>query len=100
MKRRFNKALELSTELRAFLVLLVVIVMRARRAIPTLRPTQLLIPATLMQITVLMIAAFFPHNFIVIFAVGNFIVVGIVLIPVLTLQPKSNIHLGGDVNIK
>ena len=100
MKRRFNKALELSSELRAFLVLLVVIAMRARRAIPTLRPIQLLIPATLMQITVLMIAAFFPYNFIVIFAVGNFIVVGIVLIPFLMLQPKSNIHLGEDLNIR
>lgn len=92
MKKRFQKSLEHASEARALFVLLVVLALRARRVIPTLRPMQLLIPATLMQIAVLMIAAFFPHNFILIFAVGNFIVVGIVLFPFLALQPKPSAH--------
>lgn len=100
MKRRFDKSLEQATEVRALFVLLVVMYLRARRAIPTLRPIQLLIPATMMQIAVLIFAAFFPNNFIVIFAVGNFIVVGIVLLPFLMYPKNSHIHLGEDVNVK
>ncbi len=92
MKSRFNRSLEQATEVRALFVLLVIMFLRARRIIPTLRPIQLLIPATMMQIAVLMIAAFFPHNFIVIFAVGNLLVVGIVLVPFLLLQPKPTVH--------
>lgn len=92
MKSRFNRSLESASEARALLILLLVYALHARRIIPTLRPNHLIVPATFMQIIVLMIAAFNIDRFIYIFAIGNFVVVGIVLLPFLMLPPKPTAH--------
>lgn len=85
MKKQFRDAVERSTELRAIFVLGVVLVLRAWRALPHLRPQQLLFPITFMQLIVFIIAALEPTRFFYVFAIGNFVVVGIGIFP-MTLQ--------------
>jgi hypothetical protein len=87
VKSRLYKALEETSELRVFFVLLVILALRAWRIIPTLRPQQIIIPATLLQIFILVIAACFSQHFISTVAIGNFIVVGIALLPMTFPRP-------------
>lgn len=52
-----------------------------------LRPVQLLIPATLLQISAFILAAYHPKNFISIAALGNLIVVALALLPMTFPRP-------------
>lgn len=92
MKKRFRDAVEQSTEIHALFVLGVVLFLRAWRAIPTLRPHQILIPATISQITVFIISVFNIEQFIIINAIGNMLIVGIALFPSTFQKQKSAIH--------
>lgn len=92
MKRQFNKSLESASEARALLVLLLVYAIHAKRIIPTLRPHQLILPATFMQIIVLTVAALNTDHFLFIFAIGNLTVVAIALLPFLMIPPKPTAH--------
>jgi hypothetical protein len=85
MKKQFEKAVIESTEIRALFVLGVVLVLRAWRALPHLRPHQLLFPITFMQIIVFVISALDPTQFLQTFAVGNLVIVAIGVFP-MTLQ--------------
>lgn len=88
MRRRFRETVERSTELRALFVLGVVLILRAWRSIPYLRPTQLLVPATLMQIVIFVTAAIKEKDFLLNLAIGNLIVVGLALMPMTLAKPK------------
>jgi hypothetical protein len=81
MNRRLYEAITQASETRAFIVLLVVLVMRARNAIPSLRPIQIFIPLTMLQILTFILAASIPHKSIYIFGIGNFIVVWLAILP-------------------
>jgi len=89
MKKQFEKAVHASSEVRALFVLLVIMALRVWRFIPTLRPQHLLVPASLLQMIVFVIAALNPHKFISIASIGFFIVVGFALIPSTFQRPKS-----------
>jgi hypothetical protein len=58
-----------------------------RYKISLLRPQQIIIPATLLQIVVLILAALHPHNFIFIVSIGSFIVVALALLPMTLPRP-------------
>lgn len=92
MKERFKKAVTETTEFRALFILGLVLFLRAWRAIPSLKPVQLLIPATVVQVIILTASALFSNHFITVFAIGNFIVVGIFLFPILRQPPKPKAH--------
>lgn len=64
-----------------FLVLWYVRLRWLRYKVSLLRPQQLIIPATLLQITAFIITAYFSHNIIPVIAVANFVIVGIAFIP-------------------
>ncbi len=86
MNRRIYEAVEQASEFRAFIVLLVVLILRARRAIPSLRPTQMLVPLTLAQVLVLVASAFSDKS-IYVFAIGNLIVVWLAMLPSMFPRP-------------
>lgn len=90
MKNRLLDAVKNSTEIRALIVLIVLLILRAWRAIPHLRPTQLLVPASLMQMLVFITAAINEENFILNLAIGNFIVVGLALLPMTFAKPNKS----------
>lgn len=92
MKERFKKAVLETTELRALLILGLLLCLRAWRAIPKLRPTQLLLPATLLQMIVFVIAALNKENFLIILAIGNFIIVGLAMLPSTFIRPKASVE--------
>lgn len=92
MEKRFYRAVEEASELRALFVLLVVYALKIYRIIPTLRPTQLLIPATISQIIIFMIAALRIENFISTIAIGNLIIVAIAIFPSTFQQPALKAH--------
>lgn len=92
MKQQFKKAVIETTELRALFILGLVLCLRAWHAIPSLRPTQLIIPATIAQVILLTASVLFSKNFIAINAIGNFIIVGIFLFPILRQPPKPTAH--------
>lgn len=92
MKNRFHSAIIDASETRAMFVLMVVIFLRAKRIIPTLRPHHLLIPATTLQIIVFVFAALHPEHFIPTLAIGNFIIVGIAILPSTFQHPKPSVH--------
>lgn len=89
MKKHLLEALKNSSDARAYLVYGVLLVLRAWRSIPHLRPTQLLVPATLLQMAVFIAAAIKEENFFINLAIGNFIVVGLALIPMTFTKSKS-----------
>ncbi len=92
MKKRFIEAVKNTTEARALLVLGVLLTIRAWRSIPKLRPMHLALPATLALITTLIIAAYTPLKFLLIFSTGLFIVLAIVMFPMLRQPPKPTAH--------
>ena len=81
MKSRFYKSLEQASEFRTLFVLLVVLALRARRIIPTLRPHHLLIPAVITQIIIFSLAALHPDTLFITATIGNLIIVGIAIYP-------------------
>ncbi len=87
MHHRLYNALRRSSEMRALFVLGIVIVLRAWRVIPTLRPHQMMMPAALMQIIVLVLAGLTEH-FIFGFVIGNFVIVAFLMLP-LMLRPAE-----------
>lgn len=91
MNNWFKKAVIETTETRALFLLLFVLCLRAWRAIPNIRPIQLLFPATISQITVFIIAAFNTDKFLYIVAIGNLLILSIVLFPA-TLQRNPKFH--------
>lgn len=91
MKKQYEQAVKDTTEARALLLLIYVLYLRARRAIPSLRPIHLLFPATISQLTVFFIALANIEKFLYIFAIGNLLVVSIVLFPS-TIQRTPKAH--------
>lgn len=81
MNRRLHDALLQASETRAFFVLMVMLALRARNIIRPLRPAQMLLPLTLLQIFVFAISAIAPSKSIYIFGIGNFIVVWLAMLP-------------------
>lgn len=92
MNRRLYDAVEQASETRAFIVLLVVLILRARNAIPSLRPAQMLVPLTLLQILVFILAASYPPKSLYIFAIGNFIVVWFAMLPSIFPARPHKVH--------
>ncbi len=88
MKKQYEQAVKNTTEARAFLLLLYVLCLRAWRTIPTLRPIHLLFPATLSQLAVFIIAIINIEDFIYIVAIGNLLILSIVLFP--TTVPRAS----------
>jgi len=92
MKKQFTEAVKSSTEFRALLALILLVSLRAWRSIPKLRPIHLALPATLALITTIIIAAYTPLKFLLIFSTGLFIVLAIVMFPMLRQPPKPTAH--------
>ena len=86
MKKRFNQALEQATIFHTLYVLLVVIYLRARHALPNLRLRHLLFPAVFAQIIVFFFAIQFPA-FLFFSAIGNLIIAGIAFYPSTIQRP-------------
>lgn len=59
-----------------------------RHKIRSLTPVKMLIPITLLQIVIFITAALNQDNFIYIIAIGNFVVVGIAMIPLALHRPE------------
>jgi hypothetical protein len=89
MNRRLQETVSKTTETRAVFVLLVVLVLRAWRTIPSLRPIDLVFPATLAQILIFIVASLWPQQFIFILAIGNFIIVLFAMFPVMFQQRQT-----------
>lgn len=81
MNRKLRNAIFKASNLRTIIVLAVVVLLRAWRIIPTLKPIQLVIPITLLQIIVFVVAAFHVNNFIMIVGIGNIAIVGLAMFP-------------------
>jgi len=82
MNRKYlNHLIEDISDIRALLVLSVLLFLRFKRTIPTLRPRQIIIPATIAQIIIFTIAAFHPTTLLTVAAIGNLIVVAIAIYP-------------------
>lgn len=92
MKDHFTQAVKRTTETKALLVLIVLLILRAWRTIPKLRPIHLALPATIALITTLIISAYTPYKFLLIFSTGLFIVLAIVMFPMLRQPPKPTAH--------
>lgn len=92
MKKQFENAVIASSEFRALLTLGVLLFLRVWRLIPSLRPIHLAIPSTLALISTLIIAAYTPLKFLLIFSTGLFIVLAIVMFPMLRQPPKPTAH--------
>lgn len=92
MKKQFTEAVKSSTEFRALFVLGVLLILRAWRSIPKLRPMQLALPATLTLIITFIISAYSPFKFILIFSTGLFIVLAVFMFPMLRQPPKPTAH--------
>lgn len=86
MNRRLYNAISKASEARALFILLVVFVLRARSRLPHLHPANIAIPATLAQAAVFLFAVLHPDESIFIFALGNFIVIALALVPMLARQ--------------
>lgn len=93
MKKRFEKAVIESSEIKALLALGLLLCLRAWRNIPKLRPVQLAIPSTLAMILTLTIAAFSPTKFFLVFFTGLFITLAIFMFPMLRQPSKPSAHL-------
>lgn len=91
MKKQYEKAVLDASQSRVLFVLLIVLTLRAWRAIPTLRPIQLLLPATVSQISVFVIALMNMDKFIYVVVIGNLIILGIAIFPSI-FQPKLKAH--------
>lgn len=59
-----------------------------RHKISLLTPVKMLIPITLLQVIVFITAVLNQHIFLHIIAIGNFIVVGIAMIPLALYRPE------------
>lgn len=92
MKKRFKNAVVASSELKALLILGLLLCIRAWRTIPHLRPRHLVMPASFAIITVFIIAALSPQKFMLIFSTGIFIVLAVAMFPMLHQQPKPTAH--------
>jgi hypothetical protein len=95
MKKRLIEAVKDASEFRALLVLIVLLSLRAWRAIPKLRPIHLAIPATLVLVTTLILAALSPSKYIITFSIGLFIVLAIFMFPMLRQPQKPTAHWVG-----
>lgn len=81
MNKKYLKNLILETsESRALFLLIVLQLLRLKRAIPFLRPRQIIVPVTIAQILAFILAARHP-SFLILSALANLIIVGIALIP-------------------
>lgn len=89
MNRRFYNAVEKASEFRAFIVLIIVLSIRAYRAIPHLRPINLFIPLSISQIILFIITAFNPRTFPFMFSAGNFAITCFAIIPLLFQKPTK-----------
>ena len=96
MKNQFTQAVKNTTEARALLVLAVLLTIRAWRTIPKLRPMHLALPATLALITTIVIAAYTPLKFLLIFSTGLFIVLAVFMFPMLRQPAKQTAHWVGS----
>jgi len=92
MRKQFTEAVKSSTDFRALLALGLLLYIRAWRSIPKLRPIHLALPATLALITTIIIAAYTPLKFLLIFSTGLFIVLAITMFPMLRQPPKPTAH--------
>lgn len=92
MRQRLEEAIKNSSEARAYFVFGVLLILRAWRAIPKLRPIHLILPATIALISILIIAAYTPLKFLFIFSTGLFIVLAIVMFPMLRQPSKPTAH--------
>ncbi|RJP53327.1 MAG: hypothetical protein C4583_04940 [Anaerolineaceae bacterium] len=100
MNRRLHDAVLQASETRAFLVLMVVLSLRARNTIASLRPAQMLLPITLLQNIVLGLAALSRQHFVSIFAIGNFIIVWLAILPSMFLPRPIRAHwVTGNENL-
>jgi hypothetical protein len=76
-------------------LLLILWYVRARwviQKIAGLRPAQMLVPLTLVQVGVLVLSALTPHKFIYIFAIGNFIVAWMAVLPAMFTHRPVRAH--------
>lgn len=86
-KKQLRQLILNAPEAQIQLVLFIMLVRRSWRAVPHLRPHHIIIPTTLSQIFILILAACFSRNFISTVAIGNLIVVGIALLPMTLPHP-------------
>lgn len=91
MRHRLHDALHHSSEIRALFVLIVLIALRAWRKVLTLRPYQMAMPAALLQIIIFVLAALTEH-FILGFAVGNFMIAALIMLPVMLKPAEVKVH--------
>lgn len=63
-----------------------------RHHIGKLRPVQILFPVTLSQIGVFLLAILNQDYFLPTLSTGNFIILGLALVPATLQQPKPKIH--------
>lgn len=87
MNRRLYDAVEQASEVHALFVLMVVLILRAWRTIPTLRPVQLLFPLSIAQITLFVITALDPQKFLYLFSAGSFVIAWFALLPLYFPRP-------------
>lgn len=87
MNRRFYDAVEQASEFRAFIVLMVVLSIRAWRAIPNLRPVHLLFPLSISQIILFIVTASDPQTFLFMFSAGNFVIAWFAILPLSFPKP-------------
>jgi hypothetical protein len=57
-----------------------------------LRPAQMLVPLTFVQVGILCVAALFPSKFIYIFGIGNFLVAWLAILPSMFPHHQVNAH--------
>lgn len=74
------------------IVLLFVLSRWLRFKIARLRPATLLIPVTLAQIAVFVLTVLYSRNLLVMFAVGNMLIVGIAVFPLTLIRPRPAAH--------
>ena len=87
MNRRFYDAVSQASEGRALIVLMVVLTLRAWRAIPHLRPVHLLIPLSISQILLFVFTALDPRTFFFMFPAGSFVIAWFAILPLSFPKP-------------
>lgn len=87
MNRRLYDAVEQASEFRAFIVLMVVLSLRAWRTIPNLRPVHLLVPLSISQIILFVITASDPRTFLFMFFAGNIVIAWFAILPLSFPKP-------------
>jgi hypothetical protein len=93
MKERFIKAVIQSSDLQVLIVIGVLLIRRAWRIVPNLRPRHILLPSAFAQIAIFVYAALSPiEKFLPLFAVGNLVIIAIATLPMLVQPQKPSAH--------